>query len=409
MDKEVLIIDAANDFAPGLKKLLSEKFPDLKVLIKQKLSSGLDALSGGTQIVVLSDNLPDSSGLDALRSIKSYYPETVVIMVVFEGKQDEITSYMQEGAFCALQRPLGAELAEIAVGKALIYVAMREELNILKAIKPPKIIGKSQEMLRALRQIEKAASSDEPIFIAGEAGTGKRLAAETIHLKSRRKNRPFIEAKAKDLTDASKEIHSSPGTIYITGAHELSVQRHELLTALGQRANGARLIIGITDESVYGPADVKLPPLRRRRQDILPLAEHFMELACRFFGKKKLSKEAEQALLEHHWPGNVSELKDVIQRACAISSDGTIGRYEILSGGIGTLKDFLERKLLRYLGQEKNHSRLNLWDIVLDEAGKALIELVLKETGGNKLRAASMLGISRNTLMTKIKQYKIKC
>ena len=435
MDKEILIIDGDEDTALSLRRLLSDgHISELKISSRQKLALGLKALSGGSQIVLLSDTLPDSGGLDALRAIKTYYPETLVIMTVPSGRRKDVLPFMEEGAFCFIEKPFDPRLIKIVFDKASAYASMREEIERLRAVKPPAIVCKSPEMLKTLRQIERAASTDEPVFISGEEGTGKELAARAVHLKSSRKRAPFVTAIASELLEGKAEALkvASGGSLYVKGIEGLPPDGQEsLLKFASERSSSAdsppidlRAMFGVKDGSGFALMDImdiKLPPLRKRKEDIPLLARHFIEEAERFFEsggsepshpsnrpRNRLTKEAEKMLSEHDWPANVRELKALIRKAYAVSSDGTIGRKEILSGGMGSLKDFLEKKLLRYLREKEKLGKLNLYDTVISETEKALIELVLREAGGNKLRTASVLGISRNTLSAKMKEYKIK-
>jgi DNA-binding NtrC family response regulator len=161
------------------------------------------------------------------------------------------------------------------------------------------------------------------------------------------------------------------------------------------------------------PSVLKLPPLRERPEDVLPLAEQFLSEAAGVFntGPKGLSKEAVKALQKHQWPGNVGELKTAMARACLVSRGPVVeARHLALEEGSPyySVREFLEEKLKRYLKDVARLGNAGLYDTVLSEVEKSLIELVLEETGGNQLRAAAALGINRTTLRTKARAYRIK-
>jgi DNA-binding NtrC family response regulator len=157
---------------------------------------------------------------------------------------------------------------------------------------------------------------------------------------------------------------------------------------------------------------IKIPPLRDRKEDILPLAQYLLEKAVERFdtGEKELSREAVEFLVKYNWPGDVRELEDMIKRAALLSSGRVLERKTLVLGDVNccSIKEFLEEKLKRYLKEMTQLENCNLYGDVLSEVERSLITIVLQETAGNQLRAAKTLGINRNTLRSKIKGYKIR-
>jgi DNA-binding NtrC family response regulator len=164
--------------------------------------------------------------------------------------------------------------------------------------------------------------------------------------------------------------------------------------------------------TILNSVPLRVPSLRERKEDILPIAEYFLEKTVAKFGTgaKELSKEAEDFLLKYDWPGDVCELDEMIKKAVLLTSAEMIERKDLVLGNVNccSIKDFLEEKLKRYLKEMTQLNNCNLYSTVLSEVERSLISIVLKETGGNQLKAAKTLGINRNTLRTKIKEYQIR-
>ncbi|GAB4414933.1 MAG: nitrogen fixation sigma-54 dependent transcriptional regulator GnfM [Thermodesulfovibrionales bacterium] len=462
MEKEVLIIDDDEAITWVVKKALE---PGYKVISRPRLSSGLKAVKGYSQLVLLDLILPDGNGLDALREIRSLHHDAMVIMITAHGKMETTIEAMKDGAYDYIEKPFDIEELKIVVEKAFRDMAMREELNKLRSAtaeaEEPQIIGRSPKMLKVFKDIGRVASKDITVLITGESGTGKEIVAKAIHHNSNRRGGPFVAINSasipKDLLEAElfgwekgaftgaiekhagKIESANGGTLFLDEISELDMNlQAKLLRFIQDRrfspigsnrvAEADVRIIGATNrnlkdavsrglfrEDLYYRFDVvqiKLPPLRERREDILPLAKHFLADAEKKFdaGKKDLSKEAKDLLLRYHWPGNVRELENAIKRAYVLSSGAIIETRDLLleEAGSCSIEEFLEDKLKRYLKEMVDLDNCNLYDAVISEVEKALIKIVLNETGGNQLKTARTLGINRNTLRSKIKEYRIK-
>jgi DNA-binding NtrC family response regulator len=372
---------------------------------------------------------------------------------------------MKEGAYDYLEKPFDIEELKIVIEKAFRDLSLRDELRQLKKAafetENPQMIGKSPKMLKIFKDIGKVASKDITVLISGESGTGKELVAKAIHLNSSRSPGPFIAINSasipKDLleselfgykkgafTGAIKDKEgkietANTGTLFLDEISEISpdlqakllrfLQEKEF-TPLGsnetQKAD-VRIIVASNKDLVtavqngqlredlfyrFNVVQIKLPPLRERKEDIPLLVKNFLrETTVKLeTGEKELSREAKALLLKYDWPGNVRELENVIKRACVLSSGTIIENKDLLieEDKCYSIKDFLEEKLKHYLKDLTTMSNCNLYSTVLSEAEKALICIVLKETNGNQLKTAKVLGINRNTLRSKIKEYKIK-
>ncbi len=463
MEREVLIIDDDESITWVVKKALEPL--DCKVVSRPKLSSGLKAVKGGFQLVLLDVVLPDGSGLDALKEIRSSYRDAVVIMITAHGKMESTIEAMKEGAYDYIEKPFDIEELKLVVDKAFRDMAVREELNSLRSAaaeaEEPQIVGRSPKILKVFKDIGRVASKDITVLITGESGTGKELVAKAIHHNSNRRNRPFVAINSasipKDLLEAElfgwekgaftgakekragKIESANTGTLFLDEISELDMNLQAKLLRFMQDKRFSPLgsnkeveadvrILGATNKDLkdtvskgrfredlyyrFNVVQIKLPALSERREDIVALAKHFMKEAERKFdtGRKELSREAKDLLLRYNWPGNVRELENAIKRACVLSNGTIIEKRDLLleEPGAGSIKEFLEEKLKHYLKEMTEMDNCRLYDTVVSEVERALIKIVLNETKGNQLKAAKTLGINRNTLRTKIKEYKIK-
>jgi two-component system nitrogen regulation response regulator GlnG len=462
MEKEVLIIDDDESIAWVVEKALEPM--GYKVTSHTKLYSGLKAVKDESQVILLDLILPDGNGLDGLRDIRSSNPDAMVIMITAHGKMESTIEAMKNGAYDYLEKPFDIEELKIVVEKAFGDMSLREELKKLKETDTeedvPRIIGRSEKMLRVFKEIGRVASKDVTVLITGESGTGKELVAKAIHYNSKRNSGPFVAINCasipKDLIEAelfgwekgaftgAKEKHigkvesANNGTLFLDEISELEQNLQAKFLRFLQEKEFSLLgsnmirkadvrIIGATNKNLkdaitkgtfredlyyrFNVVQIKLPPLRERKEDILPLAKHFLKESEKKFetGRKELSKEAKDFVTRYDWPGNVRELENAIKSACILSGGATIEKKDLhVEEGAYSIKEFLEDKLKKYLGGMTRLETGDLYATVMSEVEKALISIVLKETKGNQLKTARTLGINRNTLRTKIKEYKIK-
>jgi two-component system nitrogen regulation response regulator GlnG len=463
MDKKILVIDDDESIIWVVKKALEPS--GYAITSRTRLASGMKAVQDMPQVILLDLVLPDGDGLEGLREIRSINPDAAVIMITAHAKMQSTVTAMKEGAYDYLEKPFDIEELKIVVEKAFRDIAMREELKELKKAafetEYPEMIGKSPAMLKVFKEIGKIAPKDITVLITGESGTGKELVAKAVHINSRRSPGPFVAINSalvpKDLLESElfgykkgaftgavrdkmgKIGAANGGTLFLDEIADMDsglqakllrfLQEKEFSPLGGNETLKADVrIIGATNKNLqqevtegkfredlyyrFNVVQVKLPPLRDRKEDIPLLAKAFLREATEKLetGEKELSKEAKTALAKYDWPGNVRELENVIKRACVLSSGAVIEKKDLLieEESSGSIKDFLEEKLKRYLKDMTKATNCNIYNTVLSEVEKALITIVLRETRGNQLKTAKVLGINRNTLRTKIKEYKIK-
>jgi DNA-binding NtrC family response regulator len=317
-------------------------------------------------------------------------------------------------------------------------------LNTLDKIqKNPIIVSKDRKMQKVYRRLKKIASSDSDVLLIGEDGTFKDVFAKAIHSLSHRKDKPFLIIKLSSLSvdlledymfgDDMKRIkrEANGGTIYFDDIlfldSKLQAKLYEFI--INERSNGVNNInsmidirfIFSTDEKkadLFGSnqIDLKLeeifiPPLRERKDDIISLAEYFMESITKRYEiePKNLSKDAKEYIKKYNWPGNLRELEDTIKKAVLLTSSSIITKKDLILNEFEflSIKEFFEKKLGGYLNRMVEIGKGELYETVMSEVEKALITIVLEATNYCQTKTARTLGINRNTLRTKIKEYKI--
>lgn len=461
MDKKILVIDDDRSVCWVIKKALEPL--GYEVEERNTLKSGMEIIDG-YKLILLDLVLPDGNGLDALKEIKALSPSILVVIITAHGHMDSVIKAMKEGAYDYIEKPFDLEELKILIDKAFRDISLREELISLKCRRDenlsPQIIASSSQMLRVFKEIGKVAPKDITVLITGESGTGKELVAKAIHNNSKRRYGPFVAINSasipKELLEAelfgwekgaftgaverkTGKIQSAEGgTLFLDEISELDIElQAKILRFLQEKeycpigstksikadvriitATNKDLKIAVREgsfrEDLYfrlNVVEIRLPPLRERKEDILPLAYHFLKEAIKFFDTppKDFSDDAKEALLKYDWPGNVRELENVIKRATILSRGSLIERRDLFEVNFDSfsLKEILEGKLTGILDKMIKVEKSNLYDTLLSEFEKALFTIVLKETKFNQLKAAKILGINRNTLSKKIKHYKL--
>jgi len=461
--REVVVIDDDESIAWVVKSALQQN--GYKVVTKDRISTGIRAVKESTGVVILDLVLPDGSGLDALTDIKEMYPDVTVIVITAHGRMESTIDAMKRGAYDYLEKPFDIEELLLTVERACNDFDMRRELKDLKqevyASEFPQMVGKTPQILNVFKQIGKVAAKDITVLITGESGTGKELVARAIHYNSNRSQKPFVALNMASLppnliegelfgwikgafSDAKRSrqgkiAHADGGTLFLDEIAELDPNLQTKLLRFMQEREYSPLgsedvkkadvrIIGATNADIrkavkdgvfredlyyrFKVVEIKVPPLRKRREDILPLAHYFMSTAKEKFhtGDKDLTRDAKKCLQEYDWPGNVRELENTIYKAVVLSSGTAIDRKDLFADEMTnvTIKDFFEDKIKRYLSEMAKLSNGNLYDTIFSEVEKAVIEIALEHTNGNQLAATRILGINRNTLRNKIREYKIK-
>ncbi|MDX2248402.1 MAG: sigma-54 dependent transcriptional regulator [Bacteroidia bacterium] len=440
----VLIIDDEKDIRKLLAKTL--EYEEYTVFTAENAKNGLTLLKNQDVEVVICDvKLPGVSGIDLIEQIREISPETEIISLTAYGNIPDGIQAMKNGAFDYLVKgddndrliPILRQAAEKARLKFRIKTL---EARILRKYGFDQILGKSGPILSAVHLAQKVSPSDTTVLLTGPTGTGKEVFAHAIHAGSKRKNGPFVAincgAIARDLLESEMFGHkagaftgaispkkglfevASGGTIFLDEIGELNMDLQAKMLRVLESGSFFKVgetretqvnvrIIAATNRNLEQECEagnfredlfyrlsvfqIQLPSLNERKEDIPLLAEFFTAEFATKTGKriKNVSSEWIQALKKHNWKGNIRELRNVIERAVILCETDTL------------TPDLLPMEF------NHQHPGISSGIFRLDEVEKKHIQQVLTFTGGNKTRAAELLGIGLTTLYRKIEGYGI--
>ncbi len=401
-------------------------------------------------IVLLDIRMPDLDGIEVLRRIReSDDPDVAVIIVTGKGTLDSAIDALRLGANDYITKPFGADQLVAAVTRELEATKLKRELRYMRAERRlahglDSIVTGSAQMQQVLSTVAKVAASPvSGVLIQGETGTGKRLIAEAIHYNSTRAEQRFVQVNCTAIPESLVEVEllgsekgaftdaterrvghietADGGTLFFDeiGHMPLSIQP-KLLNIIEERTFrrvGATedmpvdvRIIAATNRNLQEAIEkgefrrdlyyrldiipIHVPPLREREGDVTVLARHFLDEYNKEFGKeiKGLSPAAMAVLAAHDWPGNVRELRNVIERAVLLASGDTILPGDLVLGPPAT-------------GSAGEGASVRAGDLSLEQVERLHILDVLRRVGGNKTRAAEILGVSTETLRRRLKEW----
>lgn len=444
--EKILVVDDE----PLIRNFLAETLrrKNFEVLTAENGKKALSILKDTDFDLVITDmKMPDLTGLDLLKKIKELSPSTICIVITAYGTIENAVEAMRVGAFNYLVKPFSPDAIEAVIDKANDHFSLVAEntylIQELVEEGSKEVIGESPAIKKILKDVMQIAKSNANVLITGESGTGKEVIAHAIHYNSPRANRPFIRVNCAAIPETlieSEFFGHEKGAFTGAGAKKLGrfelANRGTLLldeiteVPLLLQAKLLRAIQEQEFERVGGVKPVKvdvriistsnrdmqqiiankqlredlfyrlnvvpiyLPPLRERKEDILPLAEYFLKKISLENHKDglKLSAGARKKLLEYAWPGNVRELANVIERAIVLNTRGEITEDKI------------------FLGDDLKESGLQAAMPVgttLQELEKKLIIETLEQHNNNREKTAETLGITRKALMNKLLEYNL--
>lgn len=444
--------------------LLAEDDASIRLIVNQTLvaagyevrsTNSPDALqrwvrNGEGDVVVTDVYLGDTSIFDILPSMRLARPD--LPFIVMSGQNTILTAAAaaEHGAFDYLPKPFDIDNLSSLVRRALKASpqkdrgAMHPDAQKAVADAGLPLIGRSDAMQEVYRLIARVMNTDLTVLIEGESGTGKELAARAIHQLGHSRQGPFIalDLATMPASEVTRELFGPEGqgaaagrkggTLYLDEIGDLPAEAQAQLVKLLRESTASRLIVstrrnlgrlveeGRFREDLYYRLNVMrlaIPPLRQRKEDIPELARAFLIRAQRQgLAARNFEKSALDLLSAYDWPGNVRELENLVLRLAVLSPDPVISVFDVeremrLGGGepVGAAPGFeaeVEALLHRYVMSElvsgSDAEAANVHETVVGRVERPLIRLALSVTSGNKVRAAQLLGMNRNTLRAKI-------
>lgn len=448
-NKKILVIDDDSLMRDFLLETLTRM--KLKVTTAKNGKSGIEEFKKERYDLVISDiRMPDISGMEVLKHVKTAYPDTTVIMMTAYGTIDNAVEAMKHGAFDYITKPFSADSIEIAVNKVFHFLSLEEEnRNLRKEIDNiygfKQIVGESTKMKKIFELLESVSKSSATVFIQGPSGTGKELVARAIHYNSPRVGKPFIKTNCAALPEGlmESELFGHEKGAF-TGAIKTRIGRFEaadggtlLLDEVSEMSPGlqAKLLRVLQEKEfervgdhVTIPVDVRivattnkdikeeikkgnfredlyyrlnvipviLPPLMERKKDIPLLVDHFIKKYNETHGRniEGITDDSMDLLMRLDWPGNVRELENKVERAVVMCKESKL-----------ELKNFVfeDDNFDYFKSFESEDSNMTLY-----EMEKQLIFKTLHSLDNNRTKTAESLCISVRTLRNKLNEYKSK-
>jgi DNA-binding NtrC family response regulator len=450
----ILIVDDDQAMRLALSESLESCGYDISVA-----ENGSEALNlfkkGKFDLVVTDMKMPGMTGIEVLQSVKILSPDIPVILITAYGTVNTAVEAMKEGAAEFIMKPFSLDDLEAVVKNVINTPRMETSQNHEARHPTPRIITKDSKMIALMDMLKNVAKSKSSILIQGESGTGKELLAKYVHQYSNRRNQPFIAVNCAAIphnllesemfgyekgafTGASQrklgkfEI-AHKGTLLLDEISEMEIHLQAKLLRVIQESEVDRLggnspipidvrLISTTNINLNSAITnkifrgdlyyrlnvipVKIPPLRERNDDILYLADHFLEKFSveKGFKKPVLSDNAANFLRSYPFPGNVRELENIIERAVLMTDDGYITQESLClesfdNTGIGPSHVLEPTPILN--GTQSNSTK------TLRDIEKEMICNTLSRVDGNKTKAAKLLGISVRTLWNKVNEYEM--
>lgn len=456
----ILVIDDEPVICDGCRQSLGDRGHSVDVCVTGK--GALDAiLAGNYEVILLDMKLPDLDGMEILRRLRKEKPgEGIIVMTGYSTVKNAVDA-MKLGAFDYLAKPFSDDELVLSVERAadkrrliLENLALRKEL--LDRFSFSNIVGEDPKLLQIFEAIKKVGPTDSTVLLTGESGTGKELFARAIHSHSKRSTKQFIPVDCSTLSPGLLESElfghvrgaftgavqdktgifevANEGTLFLDDVANLTLEMQaKLLRVLETREykpvgstqfkkTNVR-IIAATNKDLRGMVaaesfredlfyrlnvfPVNLPPLRERKDDIPKLAYHFLRIFCRKTGKRinGFTADALEELVRHDWPGNVRQLKNVVERLVIMADQGVVNLLDMMN-------HMQSRRPLAAEGvpitlDELKKVKKHLLKGTFAGIEKAFLVRALRESEGNITLAASKVGMQRSNFSALMKKHHI--
>jgi two-component system, NtrC family, response regulator PilR len=407
-------------------------------------------------LILMDIRMPRLDGISVLKKIKALSPETIVIMITAYASADTAIQAMREGAYDYITKPFKVDEIKLIIRNALEKKSLQKENTLLKQVVKDRycfgnIIGQSSKMLALYDLLEKVSPTKTNVLITGESGTGKELVAKAIHYNSPRKDKPFVTLNCGAIPESLIESElfghmkgaftdaiatkkglfevADEGTIFLDEISELPLlMQVKLLRVLQDRefkrvggtedirvdvrimaATNKNLEEAVREtrsfrEDLYyrlNVIQIKLPSLRERKEDVLPLAEHFLRKYSEELNKPitRITPDALRILLDYDYPGNVRELQNIIERAVALEATEELTAPNLTS--------YLEKPSPLKKGLFRLEIPTEGIDLekVVEEIERTLLLKALDRTKGIKKKAAELLHINFRSMRYRLEKY----
>jgi DNA-binding NtrC family response regulator len=450
MRATILVVDDEQLIRWSLTSRLEDE--GYRVLEAETATEALKRFHEGVDLVLLDYKLPDGDGLDVLKHVKSIDPDTLVIMLTGYSSVETAVEAMKQGAYHYANKPFNLDEIALLVQKALETTELRREVRALRRSQAQpysldRIVGESEAVVAVRALLKKiAASPASTVLLTGESGTGKDLAAKVIHYSSDRANKPFMNITCSALPETLLESElfghergaftgadrqkrglfetAEGGTVYLDEIGEIvPALQAKLLRFLEEKT--LKRVGGLADirvdvrviaatnrkledevrqgrfrEDLYYRLNVlpiALPPLRERSKDVPLLLKYYVDFFNREFKKhvQGIAPQAVTRLQAYGWPGNIRELRNVVERAMLLGESKTL-----------TLEDFP----MTFAGPARLTEGVALPanGIDLEQLERSLVVQALERSGWNQTRAASLLGLNRDQIRYRIEKFKLE-
>ncbi|MGA1862807.1 sigma-54 dependent transcriptional regulator [Deferribacter thermophilus] len=461
--KKILVVDDDENMRNGLKLTISRLGMDVD--LANDARDGFEKAMKASYDLIISDiKMPIIDGISFFKMLRNAGIKTPLCFITAYATVETAVEALKLGAFDYIVKPFPPEVIEELIERVFNINRLEDD----QQIESKRFVYKSRYMAEIFNLAKDVATSDATVLITGESGTGKEVLARFIHENSRRKNKPFVAVNCAAIPESLVESEffgyekgaftgaekrkpgkfelADGGTILLDEIGEIPINLQAKLLRVLQEKEIERLggikpvsvdvrVIATTNrnlieevkkgnfrEDLYyrlNVININIPPLRKRKEDILHLAEFFVEKYSKSNGKrvKPLSIDARNTLINYDWPGNVRELEHTIERAVILSKGSEITPKDLFLHGLVFNEDFSKEDFNSFdvhLMEENKEDSKNFVDNYQDilknrsiaEVERELILNTLKDTGGNRTKAAEILGITVRTLRNKLKEYR---